>query len=537
MLKAMRRTVGNMSARGHSCGAGGAGGCTASLGGAISTCAGGDYEKEEFGTWHYLVVDKAGIRPREESSYSKDSKRTDLHRIKEGTLVEISHRRRSGWTWWLELKSGGWLFDVSPKDKEVRLVEVEVLTGEWQYQVGGEISPIFAKPSMHLAARQAMQTVRFLDPQEVVTVRERMRPVNGKGSFLRLADGRGFVLDFVRGRQALQRWQPEGPCSEATAASSGEPTPRGTSPRSPRRIAAARPPRAHAQGANGAREELGEPEIGEWTYVVLDPKGVCLRGSATYDKAQKLPARVEEGELVKVIERRIGCGTTFLRLESPEGWGLDAQPGLINKRQRMMEVTVDYGTWFYRIVASDGIAMRSRCSFSADAKAGKGPSEGAIVTVTKRVQVGDTMFLRAKGESGWIFDVNKNGRRVAEGPLDLEVLSDTTATVTAAGGIYLRSVPSTASTAATKMLLLEGARVQVEQRIRLDGMHGVSEWSFVTMKAGGRMEGWVSSAELDLKQGKPSCVSEGVIFHTDQVLKALNAPMPIQEVSLSAFSA
>ena len=34
---------------------------------------------------------------------------------------------------------------------------------------------------------------------------ERVRPIQMKGTFLRLADGRGWALDFLDGRQVLQR--------------------------------------------------------------------------------------------------------------------------------------------------------------------------------------------------------------------------------------------------------------------------------------------------------------------------------------------
>lgn len=60
-----------------------------------------------------------------------------------------------------------------------------------------------------------------------------------------------------------------------------------------------------------------EVDAGEWKYIVLDPKGVTLRSHATYEKAAKLKDRLEEGEVVSVLERRDGADTVGLsRVES-----------------------------------------------------------------------------------------------------------------------------------------------------------------------------------------------------------------------------
>merc|ERR1719476_1169578 len=86
---------------------------------------------EERGIWHYLVVDPHGIRARLEPRYSRGTKNNDTYfRYREGTIVTIERRRRGGWTKWLSC-SEGWLFDVSPKDKSVRMLEVDVAHGDW----------------------------------------------------------------------------------------------------------------------------------------------------------------------------------------------------------------------------------------------------------------------------------------------------------------------------------------------------------------------------------------------------------------------
>jgi len=73
------------------------------------------------------------------------------------------------------------------------------------------------------------------------------------------------------------------------------------------------------------------------------------------------------------------------------------------------------GIWRYRVVSLRGIALRSECTFASEAKIGTGPQNGEVVTVTERVRIGDTTFLKV-GDRGWIFDQVK-GHTLVEGPL------------------------------------------------------------------------------------------------------------------------
>jgi hypothetical protein len=450
-----------------------------------------DIMEEETGEWHYLVVDSSGVRPREDACYTKDTKRTDLDRIKEGTVVKVDRRRRSGWTKWLSLTTGeGWLFDVSPKDKKVRMVEVEVAAGEWQYVVTQENVPVLSKPSLHLAALKSSKKAQVLEYKEVVSAREKVRPLNGKGSFLRLSDGRGWVQDFANGRQVLQRW--EVPRDNCGSSSMNQP----------------------AEVVDITKQELCEPELGNWEYIVLDPKGICLRSSPTYDKSEKNQWRLEEGEIVHVVERRIGNGTTFLHIEN-QGWAFDTQPCSSKRRQRLAQVNVESGSWFYRVCATKGVAPRSRCTFSENCKVGQGPSEGALVEVCRRVKVGEATFLKLKEGDGWIFDV-KSGKAVVEGPFDVEMPPDVTATVQGNAGIYLLSAPTQLHWAVTKKLLLPGARAQVTHICNIEG----SRWARIR-QPNGNMDGWVLYDSLHLIRGEA-----GRQFDAQQVRAALDAPNP-----------
>lgn len=401
-----------------------------------------------------------------------------------------------------QMGGDSWLFDVSPKDKKVRMVEVEVASGEWQYQVCGDKVPVLTKPSMHQSSIKAKKGAHVLEFNEVIGVRERVRPLNGKGSFLRLADGRGWVLDFANGRQAVQRWK-EGSENASYEEGGGS---------------------ARDQMADTivdiVTQELGEPEKGSWDYIVLDPKGIALRSGPNYDKNTKLQHRLEEGELVRVMERRSGNGTTFLHLDSPQGWAFDLQPGTKNTRQRLAEVQIESGAWFYRVNAPKGIALRSRCTFSLDSKVGQGPNEGALVLITRRVKVGKTMFLKPRDENGWIFDA-KNGKVMVEGPVDVEVPENVTATLQGGENVFLLSAPTKLPWAVTKKLLLPGAKAQVTHICSIDGMR----WARLAQPTG-CMEGWVRHDQVELDRTQATAKSPAVSFDAQRVRAALDAANP-----------
>lgn len=334
---------------------------------------------------------------------------------------------------------------------------------------------------------------------ETVVVSRRVRQLNNRGSFLQLADGRGWVLDFRKGQQQLHRVSANGnagdsstPCSAWSTFSSGAFATGFDSAED-----SETPALILASGATAASaveaQLVSEPEFGEWLYLVLDHRGVHLRVAATYDQRAKLPdAKVREGELVKVVERRMGAGTTFLRLEDPSGWGFDVQPDQScdgRKRQRMAEVRVECGTWFYRVCTPKGITLRSRCSFADDAKTGQGPKQGAILTVSRRLAIGETTFLELQDGSGWAFD-KRGGRCVAEGPLSMQS-QDVTASLLRS--CLVLTEPTEAKWAQTQKMLLEGAKVQVDLIGNLDER----TWVHVCKPAG--MEGWLLGGNLDFR--------------------------------------
>lgn len=451
--------------------------------------------EEEAGIWNYLVVDPSGIRPRDDASYCKDTKCKDKgNRFKEGTCIEIGRRRKAGWTYWLGLAAGGgWVFDVSPKDKKVRMIEVEMHKGEWLYEACDSKVPVIERPSLVMSQKLSKEAKTFLDVREVVTATERVRPVGSKGSYLKLADGRGWVLDFIDGRQALRRHVVRAGVDGSSVSSFSDGRGAPMMPYAP-------------AGVGGATQVLGAPQYGQWDYVVLDPKGMSVRAEPTYDQSEKSGQRVEEGEVVTVLEKRTGDGNTFLRLERPAGWAFDRAPGPASKGiVRLAEVKVETGVWYYRVVADRGLGIRARCSFAHNCKTIRGPEKGAVVTITQRVKIGETTFLQVKeggwlepgnnqpNQCGWIFDI-KAGRKMCEGPIQVEeVPHGTVATIRNDVGVFLACSPTSLDWAQTTQLILDGGRVHVRLYCEVEGV----KWAQVAKPCG--TVGWVHAFWLGIE--------------------------------------
>merc|ERR1719440_741474 len=234
-----------------------------SLTSATHATAEADINEEEMGDWKYLIIDQKGIRVHNDASYSKETK--SEKKLPQGVIVEVERRRKTGWTTFLGLKGTSgkeWLFDVSPKDKSVRMIEVEVLEGDWKYEsCVFERIPVLPYPIVSANVHVARS---FLEVKESVSVSKRMRPVSGKGSFLKLADGRGWVLDFADGRRILQKWSPEGhdDISEPSTSSSDFSVTTGSL----------------------SENTLGPSEYGTWEYIVVDARGMSIRKSPTFDE-------------------------------------------------------------------------------------------------------------------------------------------------------------------------------------------------------------------------------------------------------------
>ncbi|CAJ1376226.1 unnamed protein product [Effrenium voratum] len=131
-------------------------------------------ESPEEGLWHYLVTDPAGIRARKEPSYGSAK---DGARVPGGAVLRVRKRRRCGWTRWLCLE-GEWIFDISPKDRKVRAVEVEVQTGHWRFEV--------CVPHLELLASPVGKATGAFGLGDCFYAEEKVRPVVGKGAFLKV---------------------------------------------------------------------------------------------------------------------------------------------------------------------------------------------------------------------------------------------------------------------------------------------------------------------------------------------------------------
>eukprot|EP00746_Dinoflagellata_sp_MGD_P008787 gnl/MRDRNA2_/MRDRNA2_117634_c0_seq1.p1 gnl/MRDRNA2_/MRDRNA2_117634_c0~~gnl/MRDRNA2_/MRDRNA2_117634_c0_seq1.p1 ORF type:complete len:544 (-),score=116.98 gnl/MRDRNA2_/MRDRNA2_117634_c0_seq1:33-1664(-) len=155
-------------------------------------------------------------------------------------------------------------------------------------------------------------------------------------------------------------------------------------------------------------------QIGEWLYIVVDPKGIAPRPEPSYDKNFKeTKGKLQEGELVRIHQRKplANSETCFLRL-AEGGWCYDVQPG-VNSLVRMVEVTVEDVNSVYQVVAAKGVGIRNRPSFLQSAIVCRGPEKGEYVETCQRLVYADTTFLRLADGSGWVFD-HKNGKQILQ---------------------------------------------------------------------------------------------------------------------------
>jgi len=475
---------------------------------------------DERGSWRYLVVDAAGIRPRNETSYSKETKDSNAPRTKEGSIVDIVARRKTSWTTWLQLATGaGWLHDVSPKDWAVRMVEVEVIRGDWEFQVGDHKVYIFQAPSMQAVAHPPKGGAR-LEPMEVFKVCERIRPLTGKGSFLRLADFRGFVFDVSKGKQVVHRYKAWheafllGNCSpmETSEADLCGQAPLPSGKKDKDLDEDKEPQFRRADGLH-----FGAPEHGSWDYIVLEPTGISLRTEPTFEAGAKNSCRLAQGDVVKVIERRKCDGTTFLRLESPPGWCFDLHQRLTGQRQRIAPVEVEHGQWEYRVGTTKGIALRKNCSLVDASKIGRGPAQGALLSVIRRVRLGEITFCRLKDSNAWVPDC-KDGRLLLEGPLEMHTCNSP-AMVKAEAGVTLMDAPTRNKWAVTKRVLLRGAVVQMLRTCQVEG----ELWAHIAQPGG--MEGWCKFCNFDMEGPAPILSSK--MCDRALIQAAFHAPSPV----------
>ena len=475
------------------------GGVGGASGGASGEGLSEDSREVEAGVWHYLVVVPKGVRPRHSATYDKAAKLPGKStRYLEGAIVRVDTRVRVGWTKFLKLEGApGWLFDVSPEDRSVRLVEVDLEHGNWEYEVVSLSGVrVHATPMRAASAAVVKKTSGrggggggagglLLAAGDVVSVSERMRPVPTASSaagtavsavtgfggpsatsssaapmgFLKLNDGRGWVAEASEGgARAVVPWT--GVSSSSVMAAGGN---RGGAEGSLTGgggggVVKGNGKRSSSVGQFGEAATLwggeaedgyaplaGEGEAdqgrggtcsfgvsgerGDWTYLVLDPKGISPRKGPTYDKSAKLKGeKLSEGEVVRVVERLLIGGDIggghFLRLAGGRGWVFDVPP-TAKTAVRMQEVRVEKGDFRYLVTAERGVALRSRAAFSERAKVTRngafgtsfwgagGPERGEILSCSERLRCGETDFLRLSNGKGWVFDI-KNGRRILE---------------------------------------------------------------------------------------------------------------------------
>lgn len=336
---------------------------------------------EELGSWHYLVVGRS-ITTRKVPAYDATNKTGVVYA--EGTVLPVDQRIVCAWTRWLRVCDGGdsefWLFDISPKDCRLRAVEVLREEGPWVVKAPAPLQTM-PGPLLELPKRGMPP----ISEGAALTVTERLRLVGRTMELLRLDDGRWLQdLSGATGgktRQAAEvgAWQYlalEGglrPCHRADDI----------------KLSDGNQERAPVSGAeSSARAEEASPS---------DRRG----------------RSIPEGCVLQVVERRPGADALLLRL-SDGSWVPDVVGSRHNARASLTEAEVEISPSSYVVVAARGIAIRGRPSFNEGAKIAEGPGCGETVACSESIRCGGTCFLKMANGRGWLFDVNRHGKRVMD---------------------------------------------------------------------------------------------------------------------------
>jgi len=163
-------------------------------------------------------------------------------------------------------------------------------------------------------------------------------------------------------------------------------------------------------------------ERGEWYYIVTDGSGFTTRRSATYNKSEKTLLHLDEGEVVKVIQRsaRSKDGARYLMLDDEMGWAFDRQPGIFN-RERLRELQTENGDWIYRAVDPKGVQVFTRPKFLKRQK--HLPVDcikyGEYLDVDRTIQCGSVQFLHLLNRPGWVMNSVEGNHPHLLGPIPM----------------------------------------------------------------------------------------------------------------------
>lgn len=332
-------------------------------------------ESEEEGFWTYLVIDGRGITVRQAPAYDRSFK-SGGRRLEEGTLVQVDRRLTRGWTRWLRVRgSGEWVFDVSPKDAQIRMVEVACEVGPWEHVVHAS-TPVLRAPSLReaSAAQKPRRSGPTLEHGEKVTVIEKYSPVGRTDAFLKLMGGSGWVH-----------------CPSGWFANASHDVREASSPSQP-----------HTKHAPVHYMVIDRAGVDVWR---LDHKGEA-QGAAV--------RRLLEGEVCEVTESR--ATTQGFMLRFGDGlWGADHAQRVGGIFRSMVPVSIERGGhWIYKVVGLE-LDLRTPSSFArTSAENIMKPCLGDSMEVTERAACGSMRFLRLADGRGWIFDKGGATKEVSE---------------------------------------------------------------------------------------------------------------------------
>eukprot|EP00854_Cymbomonas_tetramitiformis_P016515 gene16515-19609_t len=169
---------------------------------------------------------------------------------------------------------------------------------------------------------------------------------------------------------------------------------------------------------------------GMWAYTVNnDPVGLALRRTPSDRQEDKIsPKQLYPHGALVWADRRLQYGnatyvrpkdtsgwlpygnTTYVRPKDTSGWLFVTRDG----EQTLLPVEVEEGIWAYTVNNDPvGLALRRDPSSSLDDRISpkKLYRHGALVWADRRLQFGNTTYVRPKDTSGWLF-VTRDGKKL-----------------------------------------------------------------------------------------------------------------------------
>lgn len=154
--------------------------------------------------------------------------------------------------------------------------------------------------------------------------------------------------------------------------------------------------------------QVSDFERGLWHYQVLHT--VELREAPSYSDDLRVGETLEEGENVAIDERCQVANARFLKLADGRGWLFETTGDIVVCEQinaspaRPQRRDFERGLWHYQVVCDQEVEVRAVPTYSDDARTGQYVQPREIFAVDERCRLLGTWFVKLADGRGWLFE-------------------------------------------------------------------------------------------------------------------------------------